>query len=75
MYYMADIDKVLQGLLALAQISIAVVVPDVLLSFYFDAGFLSGFLKDFAYAGAAVGTIDQVYWLFKSRLPKLAEMY
>jgi len=69
------VEKLLQGLLALAQIALAVVGADVALGFFLDAAFLPEGLKTFAVAGAAVGTIDQVYWLFKSRLPKLAEMY
>jgi len=69
------VEKLLQGLLALAQIAIAVVAADAVLGFYLDASFLSGFLKSFAYAGAAVGTVDQVYWLVTSRLPELSKMY
>jgi hypothetical protein len=69
------VEKLFQGLLALAQIAIAVVATDAVLGFYLDMAFLSGFLKSFAYAGAAVGTVDQVYWLISSRLPELSEMY
>lgn len=72
---MANIEAFIQGLLALAQIAIAVVAADAVLGFYLDMSFLSGFLKNFAYAGAAVGTVDQVYWLATSRLPELGEMY
>lgn len=72
---MVKLEAVLLSLLALAQIAIAVVATDVVLGFYADASFLSGFLKNFAYVGALIGIVDQVYWLVSSRLPKVADMY
>jgi hypothetical protein len=68
---MADIETVLDYLLFLAQIAIAVVALDAVLGFYMDLSFLSGFLKNFAYLGAAVGFLDQVYWLVTSRIEEL----
>lgn len=68
---MADLETVLDYLLFLAQVAIAVVALDAVLGFYLDSAFLSGFLKDFAYAGAAVGFLDQVYWLVTSRVEEL----
>jgi len=72
---MVDIDISLEALLGLAQIALVVIAVDAVSAAYLDFSFLTGFLRDFAYAGGAVGAVDQVYWLATDRLPKLANMY
>lgn len=64
----------LQSLLGLAQIALAVIALDAVSAAYLDFSFLTGFLRDFAYAGGLVGAIDQVYWLATERLPEIAAM-
>lgn len=72
---MTDFDMALQALLGLAQIALAVIGLDAVLGYFFDAAFLTGILKQFAYTGGLIGTIDQAYWLATERLPKLLDMY
>lgn len=71
---MEDIDMAFQSLLALAQIALAVIAVDAVSRYFLDFNFLTGILKQVAYAGALVGAIDQVAWLVTERIPKLLEM-
>lgn len=71
--YMDNLEAAKGFLLGLAQIALAVVAADAVLQAYFDLGFLEGLVRDITYFGGLVGLIDQLYWLFTSRIPKLLE--
>lgn len=71
---MTDIDMILSSLLGLAQLALAVIAIDAVLAAYLDFSFLTGVIRDIAYAGGAVGVVDQLYWLATERLPELLNM-
>lgn len=71
---MADIDMAIQGLLALAQIALAVIAVDAVSGYFLDFNFLTGILKQVAYAGGLVGAFDQLAWLVTERLPNILDM-
>jgi len=62
---MTDVEMAVAVLLRLAAVGLVVVGLDATLRFFLGSGFLSqgpGFLEAFAYAGAAVGLVDNLFW-------------
>ena len=72
---MTDIDMVLESLLTLAQLALAIVGIDAITTAFLDFTFLTGVIRQIAYAGGAVGVLDQLAWLATERVPKLLDMY
>jgi hypothetical protein len=71
---MTDLDMALSDLLGLAQLALAVIAVDAVLANFLDFSFLTGVIRQIAYAGGAIGLIDHVVWLLTERIPKLLDM-